>query len=373
MKVTIILAFVLGVLFSRHLWISYGRFFPMLKPFDGLPEIPYPFDLILLLFFIAFSIGWIIFERRSLGFAALSLLLIVICQDQMRWQPWVYLYLLLLLPFLFQCRNAHYAGDLLSCLQWIIAGVYVWSGIHKMNPNFLDGHFAEIMRVAGMSSPWRDWKPIGYALPIIEIFIGFALLVPRLRKFGVCAAVLVHVLILLYLSPLMTNQNSVVYPWNLAMIAIDILLFWNSKESMFTLSGHGRLVFMKIGIVLLVWLLPVLNFFGYWDHYLSFSLYSNKPSSFYVAIEKSELSKIDPRLVKYFVEIPGLQGGQLLDVNQWAVRELNVPFYPEMRALKKMRNKFCELNMNREHVVFLELYRSGEKTEYKNFTCDQTN
>ncbi len=33
--------------------------------------------------------------------------------------------------------------------------------------------------------------------------------------------------------------------------------------------------------------------------------------------------------MKYFVNIEGLSGGEIIDINQWSIRELNVPFYPE--------------------------------------------
>ena len=114
----------------------------------------------------------------------------------------------------------------------------------------------------------------------------------------------------------------------------------------------------------------MLNFFGYWDHYLSFSLYSNKPSKFYIAIEKGEIHKIDNRFGNHFANIQGLQGGQLIDVDKWAFSELNVPFYPEMSLFKKLSVKFCDVGIDEDKLVFLELFYTNS-TLSNRFTCSE--
>jgi hypothetical protein len=121
--------------------------------------------------------------------------------------------------------------------------------------------------------------------------------------------------------------------------------------------------------IALVWLFPILNLFGYWDHHLSFSLYSNKPSNFYIAIEESQVRKIDKRLKNYFVEIPGLQGGQIIEINKWTLFELNVPFYPQIRSFKKLSANFCSLDIDEEKLIFLELANVKGKHQYRRFTC----
>ena len=68
-----------------------------------------------------------------------------------------------------------------------------------------------------------------------------------------------------------------------------------------------------------VWIFPILNLFGYWNHYLSFSLYSNKLSRFYIAVEESEIHKIDKRFNNYFAKIPGLQGGEIIEIDKWPI------------------------------------------------------
>ncbi len=112
---------------------------------------------------------------------------------------------------------------------------------------------------------------------------------------------------------------------------------------------------LSLFIVILAWISPALNFVECWDNYLSFSFYSAKVNSYYIAIEENELVKIDKRLNKFFVQIKGLSGGQIIDLNKWSMSELNVPFYPETRVFKKICNSFCELGIGDEKLIFLEV------------------
>lgn len=173
-----------------------------------------------------------------------------------------------------------------------------------------------------------------------------------------------------YLSPLGVNTNSVVYPWNIAMIILVTLLFFEVKNPLI-IWKHER-VQMKVlssAMVVLIWVLPLLNFVNLWDNYLSFSLYSDRPSRYYIAIEEHELNKIDMRLHKYFVNIKGLSGGQIIDVDKWSIDELNIPFYPERRVFKKICKSFCGLDIEENNLVFLEIEQPVKSNRLYKFTC----
>lgn len=371
-KASIVIAFVVGVLLSKQLWINTGRFLPNLKPFDFVPTLPSPLDTILLLLFIVVCLIWIFYETKIIGFLAIGTLIIILVQDQMRWQPWVYLYLLMLLPYLLRSNHNGDERLILTVLQWIIAGVYLWSGIHKLNQSFLDGTYTQMISATGIKVESQSWKKLGYIIPIIELSMGLALLVPKFRKVAMYTAIVTHIIILFYLSPIVLNHNSVVYPWNIAMIIFVYLLFDNTSEGFLITIREIRSDILSLVPVALVWVFPLLNLFGYWDHYLSFSLYSDKPPKFYIAIENNEIHKINKRYKNYFVNIAGLQGGQIIDIDKWAYSELNVPFYPEERLFKKLiSSKFCILNIQDDKLVFLELTSVNRKAHYRKFTCEQ--
>jgi hypothetical protein len=369
MKASMLLALIAGISLTPRLWINEARFFPLIKPMEIIPVIPAPFDWVLLSFFIGTSVLWIFYDRKVIALLTVGSLMIMLTQDQMRWQPWVYLYLLMLVLYLLKSRQGISERMLFICLQLIVAGVYVWSGIHKFNDGFLDVTFAQLVQVIGVTEYFGNWKMLGYAIPLIEVSTGIGLLIPKVRKPAVCAGVMMHLLILLYLSPAVLDHNTAVYPWNVAMIFFIILLFWGMKEGVRLSTHEIRYGYLLMIAPVLIWVFPVLNLFGYWDHYPSFSLYSNLPSSFYIAIEEGEIPKIDKRFQQYFARIPGLQGGALIAMDKWSFAELNVPFYPEARAFKRVCTGFCALDIAPDKLVFLESYRSEGKVNFKRFTC----
>lgn len=367
-KALIVVAFLIGFLLSPQLWIN-KRFFPIIQPVEWIPVLEAPFDFFLLFGFFGLSVLWIFCKRQIIGIAVLASLLAILIQDQMRWQPWVYLYLLMLVPYLTQSRRDENKRLILISLQLIVAGVYIWSGIHKMNTNFLNGTFALMIKASGVGSNFENWSVAGYAIPLLEFLTGLALLVPKFRKIGIYTALVIHAVILFYLSPFMLNHNSIVYPWNFAMMSFVLILFWGNKDNLLLSVLEIRSSVLVIPPVILVWLFPILNFSGYWDHNLSFSLYANKPAKFYIAIEDSETHKIDNRLENYFAKIPGLKGGQINEIDKWAYSELNVPFYPELRSFKKLSTPFCELGIDEDKVVFLALFHFNNQANFSKFTC----
>ncbi|MBX2969761.1 MAG: hypothetical protein KF803_10360 [Cyclobacteriaceae bacterium] len=368
-KVSVLIAFVIGILFSQKLWLNTGRLLPNLELFDSMPILSYQFDRILLLLFVVAGLIWVFSERRIIGWITIIALIIMLLQDQMRWQPWVYLYLLMLIPFLFISNRNIDRIAILTTLQWIIAGVYFWSGVHKLNQSFLDITFSQMTNVLGLNGNTHSWKKLGYIIPIIELSMGLTLLIPRFRRVGLYTAILTHIIILFYLSPVALNHNSVVYPWNVAMIVLLYLLFGDRPQKIPVTVSKVNFNLLKLVPVLFVWVFPIFNFFGYWDHYLSFSLYSDKTPKFYIAIEANEIHKIDKRFENYFAKIEGLQGGQIIDVDKWAYSELNVPFYPEMRLFRKLSSNFCRLDIDDNKLLFLELVRSNNKSHYAKFNC----
>ena len=134
--------FLIGMLLSWKLWIS-SRLFPMLPPIEGLPAFPNPLDWIVAGLLALTLAAGLVFPHRRIAQAALGLTLVLALQDQMRWQPWVYTYMLLLLPFAFQdfsfaSKKEQPVSPVLLWFQIFLAGLYFWGGVHKLNDNFVD-------------------------------------------------------------------------------------------------------------------------------------------------------------------------------------------------------------------------------------------
>lgn len=368
-KAVTFLALLAGFLLSPSLWRNEGRFFPLIKALEGIPTLGAPFDRVLPWLFTGLGLLWVFYKKKSIGIIVLIILLLMLVQDQMRWQPWVYIYLLLLLPYLSSSDNN--GKEVFNTLQWIIAGVYVWSGFHKLNVNFIEGPFAQMVTDSGMDTDFSQIKKLGYFIPLIEMLTGVALLVPRFRKAGVCAAVMMHLFILFYLSQWSAIKNTVVYPWNTAMILFDLLLFLGVREaSVFPVRHIRARPFMAIP-VLLAWIFPLFNLWGYWDHYLSFSFYSNKPCQYYIAVKESQIEEMDKRLQPYFVTMEGLKGSKVIDLNNWSLSELNVPFYPEKRLFRKLGSSFCHLNTVEDNLFFIVLSFTDGQPHFVPYSCTE--
>ena len=130
--------FLTGFIMSINLWIP-NRFFPLLPYFDIHLDIPVAIEYALTaLLFLSLAVA-ILLNNRFILMLFFALLLLFIFQNQNRWQPWVHIYALLLIPFAIkksakQKDHSHY-------FQIIMIGIYVWSGIHKFNPHFIDATF----------------------------------------------------------------------------------------------------------------------------------------------------------------------------------------------------------------------------------------
>ena len=99
-------------------------------------------------------------------------------------------------------------------------------------------------------------------------------------------------------------------------------------------------------------------------------LYSDKIALHYIAVENTQVKKIDDRLHKYFVTIKGLSGGEIIDINKWSTGELNVPFYPETRVFKNVCESFCTLGIEPGKLYFLEFQQPLRNQNFQRYTCD---
>jgi len=111
--------------------------------------------------------------------------------------------------------------------------------------------------------------------PVLEIFICAGVGFPQMRRSAIATAVVLHGASLVLLGPLGHNINLVVWPWNIGMTALVIILF-GSKECASLPQNLRELGRSWIGamVVGLCGLLPILSYFGWWDSYFSFALYS---------------------------------------------------------------------------------------------------
>ena len=364
--------FIIGIIMSNKLWLI-DRNFPTAPLFDNFINIPRSFDSILYYSLLILLAIVALLKRRVYLLLLFILLFFLLIQDQMRWQPWVYIYILVLIPFLVLPKGTN--KNRTTYLQILFIGIYLWSGIHKLNPNFNElivESFAFYLFKITNGTLITFIKSIGFIFPLIEIISAMFLVFPKSRKVGVYMTVSIHVFIILYISPFGMNYNYIILPWNIFMIIASILLFYTSKQQLKIWDNKPMPNFLN-SFILIIMLLPVMNFFNRWDSYLSFSLYSGKIDNYYVLLKKGVAQQENTYdFEAYLINKNQSLSKKIIDIDRWSIKELNVPMYPEKRVFRKIAQHFCTQKTMSSNTVFLvtklPLWKLRELDKHKKAT-----
>ena len=340
LRISVILGLLAGFALSPRLWLS-SRFYPLTPVWSFIRPIPSPGDYILFFMLAALLIGAAVFPRREILAAVFVLFVLLILQDQSRLQPWFYQYALMLLAIALAGPDRPAAALNSCCL--IVAATYVWSGLAKLNPNFLSDTFPFLLKpFMGAQPAVAQWlvRHLAFLAPLLECAAGIGLLMRRFRSLAVFFTIAMHVFILVAIGPLGRGVNEVVWPWNVAMIAFLLILFFRRSDDpapMDIIWGRA-FAYQKIVLVLFA-VMPMLSFFNLWDHYLSAALYSGNRTSGVVYLSDAAFDRLPDKIEDYVTE-EGLNRNEL-DIFEWSLGELNVPSYPEIRIYKNVARKIC--------------------------------
>ena len=307
------------------------------------------------------------FFRPAILFFLITALYLFGC-DQNREQPWFYLYwVMFLLNFLPE------PAALAAC-RLVLSLVYFWAGINKLNSAF----FASMP--AWFVQPAADWgfphaiivilRDSVALTPLLEIFIATGIWFRKTRWLAVTLAVTMHLTSLLFLGPAGHNVNHVIWPWNLAMVALIVVLFTTKEHPSLTENIHKLSRFW--GGVLVVGLygfLPIFSFFGLWDSYLSFALYSKNLANADVYLSQSFLKRLPPKLRTYVYPVknynPAYQLPYLFEFSIWAEAEVGTPPLPEPRGYLVMFGHLCSYATNNDECRMLVQTRQGNIVRYR--------
>jgi len=329
-----------GLLLSPKLWMS-TRLYPLTPVWALIPTFAPPIDRVVFFSLIALLALVGIAPRRVFVVAAFVLLTVLALQDQSRWQPWFYQYTVMLLAIVLAAQKRD--SDALNTCGLIVAATYLWSGFAKLNPNFMRETFPFLLSpfVGALPAPVR-WIALhsAYSVPFIECGLGIGLLYRRSRGAAVYLAIAMHVFILLAIGPLGSKFNSVVWPWNLAMIAflLVIFLYRSDPPTPRDIVWGTGFAFQKV-VLLLFGVMPVFNTVNLWDHYLSSALYSGNRDQGTVYVSDAVFDRL-PDLIEDHVYESG-PDRSALDISDWSLDELNVPSYPEIRIYKNVAAHIC--------------------------------
>jgi hypothetical protein len=333
-----------GLLLSPKLWLG-ERYYPQTPIWSGLPAIPPPFDRVVYAALLLSLLLAAVKPRATALFLLLAATLVAL--DQSRLQPWFYQYCFMLLALSLPIEGENVCRLMLFC-------VYFWSGLQKLNGGFAGDTFPWLVESIKIVPLW-----VGVVVPFLEAGLALALLCRRTRRAAVLFAIGMHAAILLAIGPLGHNYNTVVWPWNVAMAASVFILFW-----------RGGFVWPKLGwaqrcILVLFAAAPALSFFGAWDNYPSWALYSGNRNEGDLYFNDAVYDKLPGTVQDYVTdEGPNRDG---LNIGEWSFGELNVPAYPELRVYRQVLRSLCrygDVTLEVEHKVTLF---GGRRTS--TFTC----
>ena len=247
--------------------------------------------------------------------------------DINRLQPWEYLFSLVIFSFLVNRYKTF-----LSVFIAILSFTYLYSGFFKLNPLFLKNIWKYLIlhNFLGLNQNLVTNKWLyhsGYLFAMLELLSGIGLLFTNTRKWSALFLILMHGMILIILGPLGLSINYIVWPWNILMIIFLLFLLQNQyfKIALFDLF----LKWNKL-ILFLIVILPIFNFFGYADNNFSFHMYTGNSKSCKIILRDTAKANV---LKPYFRE--NIENGKVqyyISVNDWAMKEMNVPAYPETRV-----------------------------------------
>ena len=325
------LGFLLGLICSYELWFEIERSFPRV-PILGFATGTFALAEYLLTPFLFASLLFLIWKpsNRYVTIGAVAAVCFLFVPDQIRLQPWVYQYVLLLVLLAFQKE------DLLP-VRLVVAGLYFWSGVQKLNAGFSEDVLPRMFEMLG-TEPIAS-VGLGLAIAVVEMMLAVFLFVPKTRKVGVVAVVAMHLLIVGVLAT--ANYNLIVIPWNLTLAIVVVVLFWDQSEN--KTDWNSPLVYIAFGALIL----PVFSFVGYWDHYLSGGLYSGREPV--AVIRVVDVEALPPSAKS--VMISDSRGNRFLPLHEWSMNELNVPVPPEERVFVKVFKRVCQWTDRQSELV----------------------
>jgi hypothetical protein len=321
---------------SWPLWVGDGEIprVPFLPP--GLATIPPAASrglfaaLLVAVAASAVGIAW----RATTGLA-IGLMTALILEDQHRFQPWTYQYLMtsLVLAALPEREGLRYA-------RWWFVALYAHSGLSKLDVSFCEGLGYLFLKTAvtplgldpsGWPGRWRALAVL--AMPAGEIAVAALLAVPASRRVGRAGAAALHLALLGILGPWGLRHSTIVLIWNAAtMVEVWIAFGPDLAAGEAVATGAGtasglwaRLVFWAAVV------LPLGERRGLLDAWPSHALYAGHVERTDVFLLADEVDGY-PEAIRRHVEPGGPGGWRRLNLTAWSRAVRGTPVYPSGRA-----------------------------------------
>ncbi|AUP78064.1 hypothetical protein C1H87_04785 [Flavivirga eckloniae] len=329
---------------SFPVWLS-SRGFPTTPLFFKHLEFHYYIDLALLLIFCISAIWFLLKDMGSGGLCFFLIYVLLSVFDQTRIQPF-YFEIVVIIFFYYAFRNNFNHFKIAFFL--LMAGTYIWSGLHKMNGTFYEFWFEGLnKRIPFVPVFFR--QVFTWLVPFLEASFGVALLFNKTRKWGIYLLAIMHTMVLITLT--YAGVGFTVFPLNMINVILLFMLYRGFDWNIFKLKTHKSLKIRIIAFYAL--LLPALNLVGYYDHLLAFSYFSGKPSYCNIFFSsKDDRDKLPEKMQSIMREH---EGKYYINVNEWSLIYVNLLCYPQDRVYLYLQD-YIE-TFTGEHTTHLQYYK----------------
>lgn len=346
LKKVVILTLLFSIILSYPLWFL-DTSYPKVPFFHFLESTPHIFLLV--------SIGLVVLasiillckkynKKNVLWMLFVCLFVGLIFFDVNRLQAWVYINLLLILWMLFEdFEKSH----LKFILPMFLSSVYIYSGLWKINSSFFESTLPFLVNsfFVHLSLGFQAFLlGILFFIPFFEIGLGVLLFFKQTRNNASNLGIIFHVLIILCI--LVSGQNYVIIPWNLAMMCF--LFFCKTTQergkNKVSITLHSKI------LLVVVYTLPIFYLWNLVPPYLAFSFYSGRRIDATLIFKNSSLL-----LNNTVVKQTAFCATELctIDLFDWAKEELYVPPIDIKWQYKKVFKILCQKEEN--EIISLEI------------------
>lgn len=306
-------------------------------------DAPFGVDICSVFLLSTASLGLCLFSMRNRTTRAFFLIYtisfsILILLDQHRLQPWVLQFLLMTIVL---GLSKHHLG--MKCCRWIVLTIYFYSALSKLDTSFYESHgqllldgLLKAVHIDG--SFWSDnfRNLLAMLFPLGELLIVSLLLFRRTCRCGVVFSWVMHSAIILAVGPLGLNHEFGVLLWNVYFILQNYILFWahqDKREEEATLPPSRIQIGnrLAVSLTILFAVLPVLENWGWYDHWPAWAVYSSRSESVVILVDQ-EAAEEFPNFLKELCGRPILFEEKVpVSLDRWSFEKRNCPIYPQMR------------------------------------------
>ena len=337
-------AFFVGLVCSFRLWTT-TREYPVVPLFSDF-QLPQILSIIVVISTLIFLIGIIIRpDCKIFSLVVLILVSVMIIFDVTRIQPWVIMYLLLFIIALVYDRESTYKQA-----PWLftaaIASIYFFSGLQKINHYFFKSTIPWVFHITANPSNHLIILLLGISVIALELLLSILLFLPQQRRKAFWLSVIIATGAVVIVCFSHNFFNPIIIPWNFALVAIVETLTRNELPRL-TVSEITKNKFSTFFFII-VFLLPFLSFANLYPAYLSQAVYSGNNT--YTGLMFSE--KVATRLPLSLQETLVFDGKfYSTTLTKWALEDINVPAYPELRSSKIIFKNLCSYSRGEEGDV----------------------